>query len=62
MSPLTYLNFDLTFESNTDGYTVRATSSVAGEARAAFVFPFNELELENFLLRPMHALWRMAGV
>ena len=51
MAPLSYLNFDLTFESSTDGYTVRATSSVAGEARAAFVFPFNELELENFLLR-----------
>ena len=51
MSPLTYLNFDLTFESSADGYSVRATSSVAGEARAAFVFPFSELELENFLLR-----------
>ena len=51
MAQLTYLNFDITFESGPDGYAVRATSAAAGEARATFVFPFNELELENFLLR-----------
>ena len=51
MASLTYLNFDLTFESSADGYTVRVTDSPAGQASAPFVFPFNELELENFLLR-----------
>lgn len=51
MTSLTYLNFDLTFESNADGYAVRVTDSPAGQAAAPFLFPFNELELENFLLR-----------
>jgi len=51
MAPLTYFNFDLTFESSADGYAVRVTDSPAGQASAPFVFPFNELELENFLLR-----------
>ena len=51
MAQLTYLNFDLTFESSADGYAVRVTDSPAGQASASFVFPFNELELENFLLR-----------
>ena len=51
MTSLTYLNFDLTFESSADGYAVRVTDSPAGQASAPFLFPFNELELENFLLR-----------
>mgnify|MGYP003381564287 CR=1 FL=1 len=34
MASLTYLNFDLTFESNADGYTVRVTDSPAGQAAA----------------------------
>ena len=51
MAQLTYLNFDLTFESSADGYAVRVTDSPAGQAGTPFLFPFNELELENFLLR-----------
>lgn len=51
MAPLRYLNFDLTFEAGTDGYTVRVTNSPAGQAAAPFVFPFEPLEFENFLLR-----------
>lgn len=51
MAPLSYLNFDLNFEVNPDGYLVRVTDSPAGQAVAPFVFPFEPLEFENFLLR-----------
>lgn len=51
MPNLDYLNFDLTFERTDDGYVVRVLNSPAGQASEPFVFPFNELEMENFLLR-----------
>lgn len=51
MAPLEYYNFDLTFEATADGYTVRVTNSPAGQAAAPFVFPFEPLEFENYLLR-----------
>lgn len=47
-----YLDFDLTIEANDDGrYFSRVIASPAGEASSGFVFPFNALELENYLLK-----------
>lgn len=54
MPDLDYLNFDLSFEHTDEGYLVRVLNSPAGQASERFVFPFSELELENFLLRMGH--------
>ncbi len=49
----TYENFDVLLERSGEGvYQARVVHAPAGEAaRVAFTYPFEPLELENFLLR-----------
>jgi len=52
MSEINYLDFDLLIErSSEESYRARVLSSPAGQAVGDFVLPFNEIELENFLLK-----------
>jgi hypothetical protein len=46
-----YLDFDLQIEHTEEGYFARVLNSPAGQAVSNFLVPFNDLELENFLLR-----------
>ena len=58
-----YLDFDLALEKNAaGGYRARVLNSPAGQAVHDFALPFNDLEIENFLLRigrPRAALRRV---
>lgn len=52
MPDLDYLDFDLMFERAGDGsYRVVVTRSPAGSARAEFVLPFSDVEIENVFLK-----------
>lgn len=52
MSAQNYLDFDLQIDEMEEGtFRVRVLNSPAGQAEAAFDFPFSDLELENFFLR-----------
>ena len=51
MSAKKYLDFDLLIEAVKEGYRVRVVNSPAGSASQEFTLPFNQLELENFILR-----------
>lgn len=47
-----YLDFDLLVEPEGEGqYAARVTNSPAGEGSTLFRLPFNDLEIENYLLR-----------
>ncbi len=47
-----YLDFDLLVEPEGDGqFAARVTNSPAGEGSTLFRLPFNDLEIENYLLR-----------
>jgi hypothetical protein len=51
----TYLNFDLLVEDTSDGYRARVLDAPSGQSTpVAFQLPFNDLELENFLLKIGH--------
>ena len=59
--PLAYLDFDLTIEPGSGReYPVRLDSP-AGEARATFRLPFDDLQLQNALLQLQNALLRSGG-
>lgn len=51
MARLDYLDFDISFQLTDEGYAVRVINSPAGQTSEPFAFPFDQLELENFLLR-----------
>lgn len=52
MASRDYVDFDLMFEPEGEGrYAARITGSPAGEASQIFQVPFNDLEIENYLLR-----------
>ena len=51
MTDMKYLDFDVAIEPAADGYTARVFNSPVGQAAGAFVAPFSDLEIENFLLR-----------
>lgn len=51
MPDLTYVDFDLEIERTPNGYRVEVTRSPVGNARAEFVLPFSDLEIENVLLK-----------
>lgn len=51
MGSIQYLDFDISIEKAESGYQARVLDSPAGEAKAGFTLPFNDLELENFILR-----------
>ena len=46
-----YHSVDLSLDKTTAGSFVRIISPAEGEASSEFIFPFSELELENFILR-----------
>jgi hypothetical protein len=48
---MTYQDFDLSIERTETGHQARVLASPAGEASADFQLPFDEVRLENFLLR-----------
>lgn len=50
MNPMQYIDFDVLIESGKDGYRIRVLNSPAGQATHEFTLPFNDLELENFML------------
>lgn len=54
MSPISYIDFDITIEQHGSDYHVEV-QSLGGQARRVFRLPFSELELENILLRLGHA-------
>ncbi len=54
-SPTTYLDFDLALQKGEGKYRARVIRSPGGEASAEFVLPFNDLEIENLLLKMGHA-------
>jgi len=51
MEKLRYEDFDLKIEKKGKGYLASVLKSPAGEASAAFKFPFSTLELENLILK-----------
>jgi hypothetical protein len=51
MDIIEYLDFDLSIEKSEAGYRARVLNSPSGEAKVEFNLPFNDLEIENFILR-----------
>jgi hypothetical protein len=51
MDIIGYLDFDLSIEAVESGYRARVLNSPTGQAENEFTLPYNELELENFILR-----------
>jgi tetratricopeptide (TPR) repeat protein len=51
MTSFTYLNFDVQIERAGDAYLMHAESPAGETVRVAFIPPFSDLELENFMLR-----------
>lgn len=51
MAAMNYLDFDLLIERLGELYKARVLNSPAGQATVDFNIPFNELEIENFLLK-----------
>lgn len=51
MPDFRYLDFDIDIDRRGDAYHVQVTNSPAGTADADFTLPFNDIELENFLLK-----------
>jgi tetratricopeptide (TPR) repeat protein len=51
MKGLRFLDFDLMFQRTADGYRAQVLDSPAGQAAVEFALPFQEFEIENFLLR-----------
>jgi CHAT domain-containing protein len=49
--PLEYLDFDLLLQRDGTRYRARVLRAPGGEAQGIFDIPFNDLELENFLLK-----------
>jgi hypothetical protein len=60
--PASYLDFDLEIGPGSGHeYPVAVVRSPAGEARETMRFPFDELDLENRLLKLQNALLRSGG-
>jgi hypothetical protein len=51
MAAFAYLDFDLRFRKQRDGYRVELVQSSGDRVEHAFQLPFNEHELENYLLK-----------
>ncbi len=49
-----YLDFDLLLDRTGNEYLARVMDSPAGQAEAAFQFPFDDKDLEIFRLRVSH--------
>jgi hypothetical protein len=58
---LTYLDFELTIEPGEGRAYPVCLDSPAGEARGAFCLPFDDLQMENALLKLQNALLRSGG-
>lgn len=50
MAQLVFLDFDLSIETDGDGYNARVLDSPAGQASARFQFPVDDWALESFLV------------
>jgi hypothetical protein len=51
MADISYLDFDLLIEPSGQGYRAQVLDSPAGQASADFTLPFDDRDVENFLLR-----------
>lgn len=54
VQPRQYVDLDLTIEADGDEYVARVVDSPAGQATHRFALPFNNVGLENFILKLGH--------
>lgn len=60
-TPLKYLDFDLEILSRGDHYTARVLASPGGQGSAEFSLPFDDRDIENFLLKMGFSSLRRRG-